>query len=804
MREQVSEALMDPKAIDEERGVIAGEERTRNSPGLRLSRKQLPVIARGQKIADRVPIGDLEIIRTAPRDRFVEFYRSYYRPSRATIIAVGDFDPAIMEAKIRAAFSDWRATGPDGAEPDLGQVAAHGPETHIFVEPGVAASVALSWVGEPDLAPDTVANRRDKLIADLGIAVINRRLGELSRDDDAPFLSGSVSRDTLARSLSISGISAVHVEGRWPQALAAIEQEYRRAIEFGVTAAELQREIVDYRTALKNRVASMSTRQTPGIADGLLASVGDRNVFTSPQTDLDLFEASVGNLHVEAVNRELRELFSGGGPLTMITSPVPIDGGEAAVSAALRASQQVAVAPPKMMAAGKWPYTDFGRKGVVTGRRTLADIGATVVTFANGTTLTVKPTGNTKDRVSVAVKTGGGEFNFSPDRYSPHLSMITGMTAGGLGKMNVDEIARALNGRTYGGGLTTLGESFLLSGTTSRADLQLEMQFLAAHMTDSEFRSQGWKQATASYPAVLDAMMTTPSGAFSINARGLLAGGDLRQAIASPETLAGWSMDALRDELKALLGDGPVQITMVGDVTLERAIAVTASTFAALPARPPLRAPVPGGDRRAFPSPTPEPLRFTHKGAPNQALGYIAWPTVDSVRDLNESRRLDLFSAVVRLRATEEIRERQALAYGAGVGAFSSQSFKDYGMISIQAETAPEKLPAFFAAVDKIVRELQEKPIGEDELNRARAPLIENIKRGPSQNMWWLNNLLYVIDRPSYIPQILRASETLEAVTPADIQSMARKYLRPDSAWKAVVEPASDGKTHPVAGGSAQ
>jgi len=34
----------------------------------------------------------MEVIRTAPRERFVEFYEAYYRPSRATLVAVGDFD----------------------------------------------------------------------------------------------------------------------------------------------------------------------------------------------------------------------------------------------------------------------------------------------------------------------------------------------------------------------------------------------------------------------------------------------------------------------------------------------------------------------------------------------------------------------------------------------------------------------------------------------------------------------------------------------------------------------------------------
>ena len=62
--------------------------------------------------------------RTRRPSLIADFYHRYYRPERATLVAVGDFDPAAMEAKIRARFGDWKAEGPAGPDPDLGQVQA--------------------------------------------------------------------------------------------------------------------------------------------------------------------------------------------------------------------------------------------------------------------------------------------------------------------------------------------------------------------------------------------------------------------------------------------------------------------------------------------------------------------------------------------------------------------------------------------------------------------------------------------------------------------------------------------------------
>lgn len=795
LRDQVSAATMADGDITAERGVIAGEERQRNSPAQRVWRKQLGILARGQKVATRFPIGDMTVIATAPRERFVDFYHRYYRPSRATLIAIGDFDVAAIETKIRTVFAGWQPSAPDGPEPDLGAVAARGPETHVIVEPGVSSGISLAWIRPPDLRPDTVARRRQDLIDGLGMAVLNRRLSERSRADDAPFLSASASNSTLLRSLGITSVAAQFVQGKWQPALAAIEQEQRRIVQYGVSDAEIAREMTAWRTALQNAAKGATTRTTRGLAGAILAAVNSRDVFTTPQTDLALFEAAMKGLTAKEVSAALKPVFSGNGPLTMVTSPVPIEGGEAAVAAALQRSRLIAVAAPAATEKRAWPYTDFGKAGLVESRREIAALGVTIVTFANGVTLTVKPTSFSRNSILINVLTGIGEQNFSPDALDPRASMIGGLQSGGLGKMTVDEMSRSLNGHVVGARFSTLGNRFLLSGSTRQADLQLQLQLMAAYLTDPAFRSQAFEQMKANYPAMYQASLARPSGAFSVQARELLAGGDRRAAFVPPDIMAGWSMDAVRPALKALLARGPIRITMVGDTTVDEAIAVTARTFGALPPRPTAGPPAPGAGERRFPAPSSAPLRFTHKGLAEQALGYIAWPATDVIDDRGEARRIEVLAAVLELRVLDEIRERQALAYAPGVAASYSDTYKGYGTIAVQAETAPEKLPAFFAAIDAIAAELGDTPITEDELKRARAPLIEASRRGRNTNGWWLNQLTHIVDRPQYIAQTLTAIAQFEAVTPADIRALARRYLRPEAAWKAEVMPDVAAKT---------
>ena len=82
---------------------------------------------------------------------------------------------------------------------------------------------------------------------------------------------------------------------------------------------------------------------------------------------------------------------------------------------------------------------------------------------------------------------------------------------------------------------------------------------------------------------------------------------------------------------------------------------------------------------------------------------------------------------------------------------------------------------------------MRDAPVTEDELNRARLPTIESLRRSQAGNEYWLGQLTDVAAKPATIEQIQTHISDLESFTPADIQAAARQYLKPDTAWKAEV-----------------
>jgi zinc protease len=254
--------------------------------------------------------------------------------------------------------------------------------------------------------------------------------------------------------------------------------------------------------------------------------------------------------------------------------------------------------------------------------------------------------------------------------------------------------------------------------------------------------------------------------------------------------MAASSIEAGKAVIAGPLSSGPVEIVMVGDVTVNDAVRQVAATFGALPPR--RDAPeVPGARRVAFPAPAL--VRETHNGRADQGLAFIAWPTTDFYSNTKRARTLNVLAQVLRLRLLDEIRTKQGTTYSPQAGHSTSQVFPGYGYMAAQIEAPPEKLDGFLADAAKIAADLRDRPISDDELQRAKKPTIENLIRQQASNSWWLTELDGIQTRPEVARSVANLMEEYQSITAADLQKAARDYLVDAKAWKLEIVPATKG-----------
>ena len=76
MRETASNLLLDPDAIERERGVILAEKRARISPAYNAGINSLKFFLEGSHLPERLPIGTEETIKSVTPEQFRAFYLS--------------------------------------------------------------------------------------------------------------------------------------------------------------------------------------------------------------------------------------------------------------------------------------------------------------------------------------------------------------------------------------------------------------------------------------------------------------------------------------------------------------------------------------------------------------------------------------------------------------------------------------------------------------------------------------------------------------------------------------------------------
>jgi len=787
MREIAGNLNIDQSALDTERNVVLAEAHLHDVPGQHLEKSNLAFLYGDRAASGLMPIGLEDIIAHADAKLVRNFYDAWYRPERGTLVIVGDIDPDQIEARIRASFSDWTARAPARVAPHYTPPTAHADPVKLFAEPGAQSFVLFDWVTPFDATPDDKAKETREMNRYVALAVLNQRFSALEHGASPPFISAVSSHDQAGTVADTSEVAVNYRTGEAMGGLETAERVWREIVANGVRPDELQQVIAQLRTFFESRSTASETTTTPFIANDVVRSLDEDTVYTSPATDLSLFNDVAKGMTVQGVNAALREAFSGTGPLVFVSGPSPLTGGEAAVTSALADADKTPLAASQATPTPVWPYEAFGVTGKVASRRTVDDLGVTYVRFENGVTLTVKPTQFRAGQVLIDVDFGNGRLDLPRDRVAPAWALGGAFVQGGLKRYGVEDLQHRMADKVWGASLSIGDDSFTLSGQSRAEDLNTEMQVLAAYFTDAAWKPAAFDQVRIADAGIQSETEASPSSLLAREFYGLVHDGDTRWRAPTLNDINTATVDQAKAIVEPAMESGPVDITIVGDVTVEQAIAAVAPTFGALAHRSP-GGPPPNA-HEVFPGPTPQPVRLTDSGAPNQAVAAIAWPTSGFFPDMQSPRTLRVLAEIFSQRLLDELRTKEGITYTPGASTYTSLVTPDYGFIYALAQIPPDKIDTFYDVVAHVADDLKTKPVAADELERARGPRIEDIQRQQQTNEYWLSLLAGSQTDPRRLDVIRTTLPDLQAVTADKLQAAAGTWLLPDKAYKVIVLP---------------
>jgi zinc protease len=668
------------------------------------------------------------------------------------------------------------------------------PQAALFVEPGAPSSLTLAFV-QPG-APDTVAREIDDFAKLLALQIFQFRLAQVTNGPDHLF-----AQVTPRGSRDFPGSALWYMETEirpqdWRPALDAAVRIARQMETYGVTPDELARAEAGVRAMLQAGVANADTRPTRELAQAIESNLVTNEIFDSPAESLAIAEQAFKTLDPDKMRAAIVGMMHDRGPLVFLASPTPIEGGEAAVAAALDADMKTQLTPPAAETLVTWPYENFGPPGQVVERKTIDDLQTTFVRFANGVRLTVRPNTLQAGQVVVNVRIGNGRLDLPTDRATAAWALDDqALFLGGTKALSFEDMARALPGRLLQDQERLGDDGIGLRGTTRPEDLATQLQVFAALVSAPGSRPGALERARTLELTKARAAATSPSDLFERVRPCRLFGEDPRWCRPSVAALADVKPDALEEVLAPILASAPLEVVIAGDVKLDTAIDAAATTFGALPKRSQGTSSLARGTVVHFPAPSAQPVEIHHEGRADQGLAAVAWHTTDLFHT-KEMGTLDVLSAVISTRLLDRLRINEGVTYSPGVRAFGSNVAPNQGYVFAETELPPNKMPLFFDAIRAIAADLRAHPVAPDELERARKPLVEDLIEQKQTNAFWVNDLAGAQDDPRRLDVIRNEIPQIAAVTPADLQAAANRYLGEGKEWRLKITPGASAGMH--------
>ena len=340
LREVAGELTLSPGAVARARAGILAEVRQRSGPDDRRDRDQIAFFLPGTRIARASLTGSAAEAAAVTAAGLRRLYEAYYSPERATLIVVGDVEPAWLEAQIAERFGDWRARGPV-ADPPAERIApSEGTQFRIL-----AAPVGPTWATVAVTGPregDAAAPRDQGFLQSLGADMLAARVTG-HRGGDRPFMDADAAVGDYYRTARIARFAVRALDNDWRMALAVAGQELRCALRDGFTQDELE---IELEREAERLAAFRGPEASSALADRLTEMAGMGVVPTAPARPGDT-RAYLGRIRLDAVNAAFRAAWAAPGRRIHLAHDRPVEGGEAAVAQAWAAGAPCPSMPPQ-------------------------------------------------------------------------------------------------------------------------------------------------------------------------------------------------------------------------------------------------------------------------------------------------------------------------------------------------------------------------------------------------------------------------------------------------------------------------
>ena len=783
--------LLTEEEIDLERGVISEEWRTRRNAAFRMQRQFFPVLFKDSKYAVRDVIGNLDVIKNFDYPTLRSFYHDWYRTDLQAIAVAGDIDVDEVEKKIIKLFSGIKAV--DNAQERDFIAIPHHNET-LFTkatDPEATSSSVAIYVKFDGAKPEDkdLSYLRVSYAANLFNRMMSDRINEILQRGNPPFMSGSISYGGFARGYDILAINATAHPNRMEEALKAIYGEALRVKLHGFTQPELERAKRNIISLMENQWKQQDKIRNDQHIRKMQAHYLQGEPLISVDFEWEFIQEILPGITVEEVSSMAKNWIKNDNRVVIVTGPDKEDVrllDEETAFAIMTEVEKSTLLPYEEQDLGTNLISEELKGATVVGTRRLEDLQAVEWTLSNNAKVVYKFADFQKDNVILQAFSPGGNSVLDSEELASAAMLGNFMGSFGVGDFDATALRRMLAGKNVGinSSLTSLFETF--RGSSSPRDFETLLQLLYLSFERPRFEEEAYEAMRMRLQAAVANMSNNPQKIMSDTLQKIMSGYSERTLIVSPEIFDQFSLSSLEKVYRNRFKDaGDFTFFIVGNIDEESARTLAARYIGSLTDDP--RTENWMDDKIRFPK------GQTKKQIPITLQTEKATVTVALNKPLEYSPSsnlmLDVFQGILRLRYTEEIREKEGGTYGVSVNAYSERLPLGQKSVVMNFDTDPEKADHLKSIIYREMEKIAAEGPTEEDFDKVVKNLLKDREQAKPNNGYWMSVLInyyqnqYNSDSPENYEGIL------SKMTREDIRKFAAEFLKGADAVDVVFVP---------------
>lgn len=773
--------LLKDDEIDKERGVIREEWRSRNSGMLRVYTDLLPTIYQGDKYADCMPIGSIDVINNFPYKDIRDYYHKWYRPDLQGIVIVGDIDVDTVEAKLKAVFADvQKPVNPaertyypvtDNKEP----IVAIGTDKEVD-DPSI--EIYFKQDATPDSEKNNVGYLASQYMTSMISSMLNARLNELVQSANPPFTRASsyYSDFFVAKTKEAFALSASSKADGIETALKTLLQETERARRFGFTESEYARARANYLQSLESAYNEREKTKHGSYVREYVQNFLNGEPIPGIEAEYAMMNQLAPNIPLQAMNMVMQQLVPDSNQVVIIAGP-------AKESLKYPTKEEVINLLKGMKDLDLQAYVDkvsdeplmkeAPKGGKIISEKEGDIYGSTKLVLSNGVTVYVKKTDFKADEIRMKGTSLGGKSIF-PDKDALNFAVMDNVIAvGGLGNFSQVDLTKVLAGKkvSVNAGLGATTENVF--GTCSPKDFETMMQLTYLTFTAPRKDAEAFESFKNRMKAQLESAQANPLSSINDSLQKAMYNNHPRVVMMKPEMVDQIDYDRILEMYNDRFKDASdFTFYFVGNIDLETAKPLIAEYLGALPAI----------NRKETFKDTKMSIR---KGVyKNEYAKEQQTPTATIVflysgkapYTLKNDILLSFATQVLDMVYTEEVREKEGGTYGVNCFGDLQKYPKEQLLLQIVFQTDPAKKDKLAGIVVDELKKLAAEGPSDVHLQKVKEYMLKKYADNQKENGYWMNNLndyfYYGMDMTEGYTDIVNS------ITAKDIQKFVSDLLK--------------------------